>query len=111
MNRNRDRLLSVSTSIIAACALAISWPLAPINGQDQTTRQSGNWSLHNIDLRNSRYSPLREINTSNVHQLTVKWSYSLPANQTIGSSTPIVVDGMMYFNSGSIISALDASTG
>ena len=31
---------------------------------------SGDWSSHNYDARNSRFSPLDQINTSNVSGLT-----------------------------------------
>ena len=71
----------------------------------------GDWPLHNYDLRNSRYSPINEINTSNANKLTLKWSFRVPARDTLASATPLVVDGVMYVNSGSKLFALDAASG
>jgi quinohemoprotein ethanol dehydrogenase len=75
--------------------------------------QAGNvdWSLHNLDLSNSRFSPLDSINASNVGRLAPKWSMELPGTENISQSTPLVVDGVMYFNAGSKLYAVDAGTG
>ncbi len=72
---------------------------------------NANWSSHNIDLHNSRFSPVDEINTSNVGRLTQKWSIDIPGTENISQSTPLVVDGVMYFNGGSKLYAIDAATG
>jgi len=69
------------------------------------------WPLHNYDVKNTRYAPHTEINTSNAKQLAVKWTFDLPAKETIASMTPLVVDGVMYFNVGSTLYAIDAATG
>ena len=71
----------------------------------------GDWPLHNQDLFNSRYSELDQINRTNVSELALRWTYSLPTGSTAGSATPLVVAGVMYFNSGSTLFALDAETG
>jgi glucose dehydrogenase len=76
-----------------------------------TPGQSADWPMHNLDLRNSRFAPLGDVNSSNVSRLALKWSFDLPREQTIGQVTPLVVDGLMYFNSGSRLFALDAATG
>ena len=72
---------------------------------------SVDWPMHNLDLRNSRFAALDDINTANASRLVLKWSFDLPREQTIGQVTPLVVDGLMYFNSGSRLFALDAATG
>ncbi len=69
------------------------------------------WPLHNLDIRNSRYAPLDEINGSNVARLAVKWSYDAGAVDNIGRNTPLVVDGVMYVDAGSKLFAVDAATG
>lgn len=75
----------------------------------QTT--AGDWSLHNRDVRNTRYSPLNEIDVSNVSRLAMRWSFQAPGGINISATTPLVVQGVMYFNSGSQLFALDAATG
>ena len=57
-----------------------------------------------------RYSPLKEINTSNVGQLRMVWSRGLPAGTQ--ESVPIVYRGVMYlFAPGATIQAVDATNG
>ena len=67
--------------------------------------------MHNRDVRSTRYSPLDQINASNVGRLAVSWSFQPTGGLNISSITPLVVDGVMYFNSGSQLFALDAATG
>ncbi len=55
------------------------------------------------------YSPLRQINRSNVKQLRQAWSWMLP--QSSNEITPLVHDGVMFVYSGAAIQALDAATG
>jgi glucose dehydrogenase len=69
------------------------------------------WPMYNLDLHNSRFSPLDEINSSNVSRLVVKWSTAVGEKENINQVTPLVVNGVMYFNAGSKLYALDASTG
>jgi glucose dehydrogenase len=69
---------------------------------------NGDWSLHNGDLSNHRFSPLDQINTANVTNLALKWSFPVDNAAPV---TPLVVDGVMYFNAGSKLFALDAATG
>ena len=69
------------------------------------------WSMYNVDLHNSRFSPLDEINTSNVGRLAVKWTAGVGEKENINQITPLVVNGVMYFNAGSKLYALDAVTG
>src|SRR5687767_5889053 len=69
------------------------------------------WPVHNHDVRNTRYAPHAQVNTTNVQHLTVKWTFEVPRKESIASMTPVVVDGVMYFNSGSNLYAVDAETG
>ena len=94
---------------MAVVALALGGPAgaqAPAG-----TGANVDWPLHNLDIRNSRYAPLDEINASNVARLTVKWSYDAGAVDSIARNTPLVVDGVMYVDAGSKLFAVDAATG
>ncbi len=56
------------------------------------------------------YSPLRQIDTSNVQQLRLVWSRGLESGTQEG--TPLVHNGVMYFpNPQDVIQAIDAVTG
>ena len=69
----------------------------------------GDWPLHSLDLASSRYADLTEINTTNAGTLAVKWQFD--SGTALGQLTPLVVDGVMYFNAGSKMFALKADTG
>ena len=73
--------------------------------------EAGDWPLHNLDARNSRYSPLNQVNATNAAKLTVKWQLDLPKSVSVGTATPIAVGGIMYFNSGPDLYAVDGVTG
>jgi glucose dehydrogenase len=74
-------------------------------------QHAGDWPLHNYDIKNSRFAPHEQINTTNVDRLVVKWTFEMPAKESVASVTPLVVDGVMYINAGSSLYAVDAATG
>ena len=69
------------------------------------------WPQHNLNLHNPRFAEPDGIDTSNVGRLELKWRHQTPPRSIVRSTTPLVVDGIMYFNSGSVLTALDAATG
>lgn len=69
--------------------------------------RSAGWPLNNLDAKNSRHSPLTQINARNVKTLAVRWLY----HTRNAGSTPIVVDGILYASSPDSVFALDAATG
>jgi quinoprotein glucose dehydrogenase len=73
--------------------------------------QSRDWPINGGSSENQHYSPLTQINKSNVKQLQVAWTYD--TGQTGGLQTsPIVVDGILYGISPSQkVFAVDAATG
>ena len=80
-------------------------------GSSSTARNQiapGDWPNLNRDLAATRYSPLTEINTTNVGSLKQAWTYRLGGGAT---SVPLVVGGVMYASSGPQVAALDADSG
>src|SRR5262245_19394311 len=68
------------------------------------------WLMLNRTFDQQRYSPLNQINKSNVGQLRMAWSRRLPAGTQ--ESVPIVYRGIMYlFAPGAAIQAVDATNG
>ncbi|HEX7798388.1 MAG TPA: PQQ-binding-like beta-propeller repeat protein [Vicinamibacterales bacterium] len=56
------------------------------------------------------YSPLTSIDTNNVKNLTLAWSWAM--NDGSNEATPLVVNGTMYLpNPGGVVQALDAASG
>jgi glucose dehydrogenase len=83
----------------------------PAGGARAAAPPGADWPLHNLDLRNGRFSALDAIDRGNADRLVVKWTLDLPKNISLGSATPIVVSGVMYFNSAGRIFAVDAASG
>ncbi len=75
-----------------------------------------NWPTYLGDQHNSHYSPLSQINKTNISQLKVAWEYrtgdlSLKENTQI-QCNPIIIDGILYGSSPMLkVFALDAATG
>ena len=84
------------------------------------TGTDGDWPGYGRDSGGSRYSPLTEINRSNVSSLKIAWTYRTGAMDVKGRSasnaafeaTPIVVDGTLYLSTPfNRVIALDPATG
>jgi PQQ-dependent dehydrogenase (methanol/ethanol family) len=86
----------------------------------------GDWLTYNGNLNANRYSELDQINTANVHQLELKWIFTVPLWKNILPDTayfhenmkyfglevtPLVADGIMYITGPGAAYALDALTG
>lgn len=100
-------LAGLAVALLAACGPA------QVNERriGNADSEPGNWMTHGRSYSEDRYSPLDAINTENVSQLGLAWSYELREPRG-AEATPIVVDGVMYVTSAwSIVYALDAETG
>jgi quinohemoprotein ethanol dehydrogenase len=73
--------------------------------------EPGQWLTHGRTYDEQRYSPLEDIDATNVNKLGLAWSYDMPTKRGL-EATPIVVDGVMYVSGAwSRVFALDARTG
>ncbi len=69
------------------------------------------WLTYGGNYSSWRYSELKQVNTSNVDQLKMRWVYQL-SHQGIFESTPIVEGGIMYVTEPpTTVTALDVRTG
>jgi quinohemoprotein ethanol dehydrogenase len=81
---------------------------AYIRGNAASTKD---WPSHGLDYAETRFSRLAQINTSNVKDLGLVWSYDLESTRGV-EATPLVVDGVMYVTaSWSIVHAIDVRSG
>ena len=70
----------------------------------------GDWPLWRRTYNAFGFSPLKTINTTNVDDLRVAWTWSLPPGPN--EATPLVHDGVMFMHGyGDKLQALDAATG
>ena len=68
------------------------------------------WIMLRHDYHASDYSPLNQINTSNVKDLQLAWVWAM--NEGTNQAAPVVHNGIMFINNpGNIVQALDARTG
>jgi alcohol dehydrogenase (cytochrome c) len=97
---SHHRWLTVALMALAACAERVS--AAP-------PAQEADWPAYNRTLAGDRYSPLAEITTANVGQLTLRCAFTLPELVSFQTG-PLVVGGTMYFTTFEGSYAIDAST-
>jgi quinoprotein glucose dehydrogenase len=78
----------------------------------------GEWRAYGAEPGSTRYLPLDQINRENVGTLQVAWTwkfdnYGTPAETSSTQTTPIMVNGRLYFTAGQRRSAVaaDPSTG
>jgi quinohemoprotein ethanol dehydrogenase len=72
---------------------------------------SRDWPSHGLDYAETRHSKLKQIDSGNVGQLGLVWSYNLESTRGV-EATPLVVDGIMYVTaSWSIVHAINVRTG
>ena len=100
-------LLLLSLFFIFSCAENNSYNSRVLNAGTEDE----SWLLHGRTYDESRFSPLTDINDSNVGELGFSWSFETGTNRG-HETTPIVVDGMMFITAPwSVVFALDAKTG
>ena len=85
--------------------------LLPLQSHTAPSQPSQDWPVYGGNSQNTHYSPLKQINKSNIKRFEVAWSYD--TGETGGLQTsPIEVDGVLYGISPSQkVFALDAATG
>ena len=83
----------------------------PVTEAMMNNPPDSDWLMFRRNYQGWSYSPLKQINTQNVSQLTLKWMWSMPENGTM-EITPIVHNGIVFvWGTGNTIQALNAKTG
>lgn len=93
---------------ILLAASAFSQSLDPAKLRQLPT---DSWPVYNGDYSGRRFSPLKKITASNVKSLSLAWVYRTNGVSGAIKSTPIVIDGVMYFTIPDHVWAIDARTG
>ncbi|AKH70336.1 PQQ-dependent dehydrogenase, methanol/ethanol family [Spongiibacter sp. IMCC21906] len=77
----------------------------------QADNEPQNWLSHGRNYSETRYSPLKQINTETINDLGLAWSYDLDTSRG-QESTPLAIDGVLYTTSAwSKVQAFNATTG
>jgi quinohemoprotein ethanol dehydrogenase len=129
MQQSSDYLRACSgTAILLATTLALSQQISHAqqvqprrvgNAELQAAGTSGDeWLTYGLDPGEKRYSPLTQIDASNVAQLEPQWAFEIPG----GNSNPpgggnqeatlLISNGVLYgITTWSVVYAVDARTG
>jgi len=99
--------LAISATLAASSAFAQQVDTARIEAGGQN-----DWLTYHGSYKSYHYSPLDQINTNNVSNLSVAWIH-IPGRSTRGlQSMPLAVDGVLYYTgSYSRVFALSGATG
>jgi glucose dehydrogenase len=109
----KRRILIVLLTVALAVCAGVSQFGSKLAAQAQSRATTVNWVLHNLDLAGTRYSPLDQINRTNVKSLTPRWLFQHGVIDGVSNqTTPIIIDGMMYVtDSRGSVYAVDAADG
>src|SRR5215831_7075496 len=111
---------SISIAALVCCASSIVSTHAAdapaFAAKQLTTLPTTNWITNGGTVYNQRYSPLAEINTTNVKEVKGEWRTHLNGSGVgppfSGEAQPIVFDGVIYISTGADdVFALDVETG
>jgi len=107
MRRSR---VSVWIGLLGIIAL---WPIA---GHGQNGATNGEWRAYSAEQGSTRYSPLDQINKDTVKNLQVAWTWKFdnfgtPAETVTTETTPIMINGVLYFTAGQRRSVVAANAG
>ena len=113
--RFRTTLAAIAALAVLAASVATTRGQAPPDIRPVTDAMlqnpdPGDWLNWRRTLDGWGYSPLDEIDRTNVGQLQLAWSWGLDPG--ISQTTPLVHDGVLYIaNPGHVVQALDARNG
>ena len=105
---NRAMTITGLKASLLACVAGASL------GYAQSASLVGEWQTYSGDSQGRRYSPLTQINTTNISTLKLAWQYGVADTRTAGRSqaVPILVRGVLYTSTARrTIVALDPVTG
>src|SRR5258705_12545748 len=91
--------------VIAGCSQNIK---ESENDREDKLTKNGQWANYGNDPGGRRYSPLSQINTENVKNLKLAWTYQSGelktyegtniAKKAAFEATPLMVNGVLYFS-------------
>jgi acido-empty-quinoprotein group A len=107
------RLLSISLLLPLIPSLL---PAQTLNPEKLLQPPTDTWPTYNGDYSGRRYSTLTQINSSNIGSLSLAWMHRIGVGEQRGAaseikSTPLLVDGVLYFTIPDHLWAVNARTG
>ncbi|MGH9582528.1 MAG: PQQ-binding-like beta-propeller repeat protein, partial [Bryobacteraceae bacterium] len=107
--------MSKSPIFLTAAVLGILIPALGGQGLDPRALlhpPADSWPTYNGDYSGKRFSSLRQIDKSNAGMLGLVWAFQTDVTTGPGlKSTPLLVNGILYFTDPDDVWAVDARTG
>ena len=105
-------LPAFAQSQAGGAALPVVDPAVLKNAGTSADKLPGSWLSYGRSQGETRYSPLKQLDSSNVSRLGLAWSYVIGAGGGNQESTPLVWNNTLFgITSWSVVFALDARTG
>lgn len=93
-------------------AAAITAQVLRVDDDTLRAAPAGEWLSYGLTQSESRFSPLKNIDTTNVARLGAAWAYDVGSGGGGQEATPLVWNGTIYgITNWSIVFAVDARTG
>ena len=105
---SRAVALAVITTVISMTAILSAQD--GLNPAKLLNPGTDSWPTHNGDYSGRRFSTLKAVDAANVKTLSLAWLYTIPAGGPI-KSTPLMIDGILYFSTPDHAYAVSARTG
>ncbi|MEG9433237.1 outer membrane protein assembly factor BamB family protein [Terriglobus sp. ADX1] len=102
-------LLRTGAIASLACVFLLPYMVAVHASSDP---QSADWNVYGGNKAGQRYSPLTQINRTNVKQLRVAWTFDTGESRAGLQTHPLIAQGRMFvYSPEQIVFGLDAATG
>src|SRR5690625_3755829 len=110
-HRNLFAILLAAAALLSATALAQFENYEPVTDEVVMNPDPEDWIQWRRTVDNWGYSPLDQINTENVDDMRMAWSWAMPEGG-LQEVAPLVRDGVMFLGiNQAVVQALDARTG
>jgi quinohemoprotein ethanol dehydrogenase len=104
-------LVLVAAAILMAWA-AVAQTVRRVDSNLLRRPPAEDWIMQGRDYAETHYSPLKQIDASNVQRMGLTWSWDTDAAPGLIEGTPLVVNGTLYGSlTWSVLYAVDARTG
>lgn len=114
------RCFAATAAVVSLAAASFAQEAPKTSVAEFGPPPTDSWPMYNGDYSGRRFSELSQINESNISKLALKWKYQIGKTST-GSrnelataqikSTPLVVNGILYFTVPDHVYAVDSQTG
>jgi quinohemoprotein ethanol dehydrogenase len=113
MHISRLKWLLPAVALVLVTGIVAAWQKERINyGELKHAGTSTEWLTYGHSYSEQRYSPLKQIDQSNVGRVALDWSREIGDGGGAQAATPLFANGVLYgITNWSITFAVDAKTG